>query len=208
MKRAKSLLLGIILALVLVNSVSASTIQVITDWNEGGNNSQVITTYSPNSIVTTASLTPVYQYYSSFMKDHFWTVSLDEKTVLDASYKIGTSTYEYKGVAGYAYNLEVVGSVPVYRFWNKKTLDHFYTTSLEEKKKVQEDYKKGKDDYEYEGIAWYCPSTSSKPVYRFFDVQAFNHYYTSDVNIANTLIQMYTNGTGTYRYVGVAWYWG
>lgn len=51
------------------------------------------------------------------------------------------------------------------------------------------------------------PKGSSCPVYRFFDTAAFNHFYTSDEQLKETLSQSYLNGTGTYRYEGIAWYW-
>ena len=168
---------------------------------------QIVT--SPQYVVVDSQIAvvPVYQFYSDTMRDHFWTITTEEAISLQNAYNMGTSTYAYKGVAGYVYQNNVANSVPVYRFWNKKTLDHFYTISETEKQQVEKDYKDGKDDYEYEGVAWWAPTSTTKPVYRFFDTVNFNHYYTSDASIYQQLTQLYATGQGSYRYEGIAWYW-
>lgn len=151
---------------------------------------------------------PIYQFYSPSMKDHFWTMDTTEVTnINNAKTQTGEKLYDYKGIAGYALKEQVGDSIPVYRFYNDKTLDHFYTTSENEKTQVELNTKEGKDNYVYEGIAWYVPQKSTKPVYRFFDTVAFNHYYTSDTTIANTLIEQGKQNQGTYRYEDIAWYW-
>ena len=157
--------------------------------------------YVPQKVV------PVYRFYCDYKKDYFWTTSSDEKEDLQKMYKNGTETYQYQGIVGYAEETASDRNTPVYRFWNKKTTDHFYTTSSAEKKQLEKDYKSGEDDYKYEGVAWYVPKDSGKPVYRFFDTKNFNHYYTSSEDIRASLQTAYTDGTGTYRYEGIAWYW-
>ena len=148
---------------------------------------------------------PIYCFYSPFMKDYFWTTSEDEKKQLEEAYRTGQGTYEYQGIWDYAEQSAADWNMPVYRFWNKKTTDHFYTTSDAEKAQLEKDLKSGKDDYVYEGIAWYVPRLSNRPIYRFFDTVAFNHYYTSDEQTKDRLAQAFLNGTGTYRYEGIAW---
>lgn len=154
-----------------------------------------------------ATLVPVYSFYSSFMRDHMWTSSEEEKEQLMDWYKSGKETYQLQGVSGYVEQTASDWNMPVYRFWNKRTTDHFYTTSETEKEQLAKDLASGKDNYEYEGIAWYVPKSSDTPVYRFFDTVAFNHFYTSDEVLKNNLSQAYLNGSGSYRYEGIAWYW-
>ena len=157
-----------------------------------------------------AEVVPVYQFYSESMKDHFWTVDVTEKTLLENSFLSGKGSYEYKGIAGYAFKAKNSIAKPVYRFWNEKTSDHFYTADKVEKEQVEKNYKKGKDGYKYEGVAFYAPTSqaeSTKPVHRFFDELAFNHYYTSNTEIYNSLVQLYSSGSGTYRDEGIVWYW-
>ena len=55
--------------------------------------------------------------------------------------------------------------MPVYRFWNETTKDHFYTADAAEKEQLQANYYSGRDDYVYEGIAFYA-SVWGNPVYR------------------------------------------
>ena len=150
---------------------------------------------------------PVYCFYSAFMKDYMWTASETERQQLDINYYSGKETYQYQGVSGYAEKTSSDQNIPVYRFWNKKTTDHFYTTSETEKEQLAKDLKDGKDDYEYEGIAWYVPRVSDWPVYRFFDTSAHNHFYTCDEQLKDSLSQDYLSGNGTWRYEGIAWYW-
>lgn len=159
------------------------------------------------NVSITVPAVPVYCFYSSFMRDHMWTASADEKEELQNSYESGKETYQLQGVSGYAEQTASEWNMPVYRFWNKRTTDHFYTTSESEKDQLEKDLASGKDHYEYEGIAWYVPKSSNTPVYRFFDTLALNHFYTSDENLKTSLSQAYLNGTGSYRYEGIAWYW-
>lgn len=160
--------------------------------------------YYDNSSLT---VVPVYCFYSSFMKDHMWTASEYEKEILEESYLSGAETYRLQGIAGYVEETPTDRNIPVYRFWNKRTTDHFYTTSEVERDQLARDLASGKDDYQYEGIAWYVPVAYETPVYRFFDTVDFNHFYTSDEVLKNNLSQAYLNGTGSYRYEGIAWYW-
>ncbi len=101
------------------------------------------------------TVVPVYCFYSSFMKDHMLTASEYEKEILEESYLSGTETYRLQGIAGYAEETPTDRNIPVYRFWNKRTTDHFYTTSEVERDQLARDLASGKDDYQYEGIAWY-----------------------------------------------------
>ena len=150
---------------------------------------------------------PVYRFYSTYMRDYFYTVNEEEKNSLEENYRRGTQTYEYQGISGFVEAAPADLGTPVYRFWNEKTGDHFYTTDQAEKEAVEADFAAGRDDYKYEGIAWYEPSMAGTAVYRFFDVKAFNHYYTGDAQIREKLIQEYQAGKGNYRYEGIAWYW-
>ena len=158
-------------------------------------------------VQATVQASPVYCFYSFFMRDHMWTASAEEKQQLEENFRTGKETYQYQGIWGYAELAKTDWNMPVYRFWNKKTTDHFYTTSDSEKEQLEKDLKSGKDNYVYEGIAWYVPQFSDYPVYRFFDTASFNHYYTDDAQLKESLSKEYLAGTGTYRYEGVAWYW-
>ena len=152
-------------------------------------------------------VTPVYVFYNAYMRDYFWTTSATEANSLEREFNEGRGNYRYYGIDGFAEETASDRNTPVYRFWNEKTSDHFYTISEDEKEQLQKNLETGEDNYEYEGIAWYAPINSGKPVYRFFDIVSFDHYYTSNEDEKTRLAAEYYNGTGNFRYEGIAWYW-
>ena len=151
--------------------------------------------------------TPVYLFYSTYMNDYFLTASETERATLERDFRNGTQTYEYIGILGYGEAYATDTNVPVYRFWNKETMDHFYTASEAEKDTLARTLKDGTDHYVYEGIAWYAPANDGVPVYRFFDRNAFNHYYTSSTDEYQDLSAQYLAGTSPLRYEGIGWNW-
>ena len=151
--------------------------------------------------------TPVYMFYSSTLMDYMLTASETEKEATEFDYRNGTGTYEYYGILCYGEAYATSTNVPVYRFWNKDTADHFYTTSETEKQAVEADYAAGRDGYRYEEIAFYVPAYGYTPVYRFFDDRTFTHKYITDEYLKDSYIEDYRNGIGNWRYEGVAWYY-
>lgn len=205
MKRKHMVLVLAVVSLFMMMSAAASA-----DTITGPpvyNNSGPRWDYDVEYKITEVVMVPVYCFYSPVMKDYFWTASEKEMNQLVKDYSLGTSTYQYQGITGHVEQTPNEENVPVYRFWNKSTLDHFYTTSETEKEQLAEDLASGKDHYKYEGIAWYVPETSDVTVYRFFDERNFNHYYTADQDVKDSLYQAYMNGTSWYRYEGIAWHW-
>ena len=86
---------------------------------------------------------------------------------------------------------------PMYRLYNPTNKEHFYTASIDERDNL---VKIGWG--EYEGIAWYTPSTGT-PVYRLYNPELKDHHYTTDKNEVSTL-------TSQHKWVdeGIAWYSG
>ena len=152
-----------------------------------------------------ASRGPLYVFYSAPFQDYMYTASETEKRTLENHYYTGIETYRYIGTMGTVYTSYEPGAVPVYRFWNETTLDHFYTADSKEKNDVQNNYYTGKDDYVYEGIAFYV-SGYGTPVYRFFDPICFNHFYTNDLYEKTYLCDMARTGNTNFVYENVAWY--
>ena len=150
--------------------------------------------------------TPVYVFYSPFMDDYFLTASETERSSLEWEYRNGTQTYEFSGILGWAEAYATDTNVPVYRFWNQNTTDHFYTSSYEEKVQTEENYNSGRDGYKYEGVAFYVPAYGYSPVYRLFNTVTFSHVYITDASVRDSLISDYQCGYSSWRYEGVAWY--
>jgi len=121
----------------------------------------------------TSGTIPIYRSYNSSVEDHMFTASGTEK---DAS------GYSYEGVAFYAYATQVKGTVPVYRFYNGTSGDHFYTASENEKNALRNNPQWG---YSYEGPCFYAFSSKAdgtSAVYRFFNAQSGNHFYTASAD--------------------------
>lgn len=106
-------------------------------WSYEGIQCNIYSSLEPGTV-------PLFRYWRSG-SDHFYTTNLKE---------IGTSThgqvgnygYRSEGVAGYCYPDDRAGVEPLYRFYNERHNDHFYTTTLSEGQGLK-----------YEGIACYVP---------------------------------------------------
>lgn len=156
-------------------------------------------------ISVTASAGPLYVFYSSQFHDHMYTASESEKTTLQNHYYSGIESYAYQGTMGWVSTSYYDGAMPVYRFWNETTKDHFYTADASEKEQLQANYYSGRDDYVYEGIAFYA-SVWGNPVYRFFDPIHYDHFYTNDLYEKTNLCDLARTGYTDYQYEKVAWY--
>lgn len=148
----------------------------------------------------------LYVFYSAPFQDYMYTASESEKRTLEEHYYTGIETYQYIGTAGTVMTSYEPNAIPVYRFWNETTRDHFYTADKDEKEQVESNYYSGKDDYVYEGIAFYASGFAGVPVYRFFDPVNFNHYYTNDFEEKAYLCDMARTGNTLFQYEKVAWY--
>ena len=87
---------------------------------------------------------------------------------------------------------------PVFRFFDTKTGDHFYTTSANEKAQIQATI----PYFNYEGSPWSTPdqSADTHDVFRFFDTKTGNHFYTESVNERDSIIA----NIASYKFEGVS----
>ena len=142
-------------------------------------------------------LAPVYRFYSSNYKGHFFTMSEDEMLGLIA----GNPNWRYEGVAYFACPEEAEGTTGLYRFYSKKYRGHFYTTDYDEYWTVRYT----NPNWNYEGIAYYVRPSSgdgAMPVYRFWSKGYKHHFYTTDYD--EYLTVRYTNPN--WNYEGIAFY--
>jgi peptidoglycan hydrolase-like amidase len=88
-----------------------------------------------------------------------------------AFYALANSAgYAYEAIGFYAYSTQATGTVPIYRFYNPTSGDHFYTTS-----------NTAHTGYNNEGIVFYLYSTQTNgtsPIYRFYNPTNGDHFYT------------------------------
>lgn len=93
----------------------------------------------------------------------------------------------------------VPATLPVYRFFNPSTGDHFFTAFEKEKEALMSGA--SGNGWNFEGIAWYTSEWTPYPVYRLFDAgRTGAHFYTADKSVC----EEYT-GRG-WIYEGIAWY--
>ena len=110
---------------------------------------------------------------------------------------IVTGKGNYRGTATGTFRIvKATETVPVYRLFNRKTGEHFYTASSSERQTyLNAGY------WNAEGIAWYAPKKSSEPIYRLSNPNNGNeHHYTKSKVEKDWLV-----GLG-WHYDCVAWY--
>lgn len=152
---------------------------------------------------TGPTLASVHRFWSPSLLQHFFTVSQSERDKLLKNYP---KTWTYEGPVFQAAIVPTTpGLAPVYRFWSTKGEGHFFTVSESEKNKLIDRYAQS---WTYEGVAFYAypegsqPATS-KPVYRFWQPAANDHFYTTDTAERDLLIKTYSK---VYTFEGVAFY--
>ena len=117
---------------------------------------------------------PVYRFYSSTFKGHFFTASEREKNQLVSS----DPNWRYESIAYRAYTNRVEGTVPLYRFYSPVFRGHFFTISEAEMRKVRDTDR----NWRLEGVAFYVhpgPAEGTTPVYRFWSAAFRHHFYTT-----------------------------
>ncbi|MBN1360193.1 MAG: right-handed parallel beta-helix repeat-containing protein [Sedimentisphaerales bacterium] len=116
------------------------------DWTYEG---PVYHAYATNYVPGLAS---VYRFWSPTLRSHFYTIDLNEKNYVLATWP---DVWTYEGVAFYAFPPDgplPAGVKPVYRFWNEQGGSHFYTMSEVDRAYVQANYPFFID----EGIVFYA----------------------------------------------------
>lgn len=100
------------------------------------------------------------------------------------------------------YGVNMPGSYPVYRFWNRQNDDHFYTADEAEKNKLINLYSAV---FQYEGVVFRMfkeQKPGTVPLYRFVKTDN-THFYTANESEKNKLINSYAY---VYTYEKVAGY--
>ena len=104
--------------------------------------------------------------------------------------------------------------LPVYRFYQPYSQQHFYTADINERNSIIKksygdgmnfedlEFKKGSADlitgglgYKYEGIAYQSFEMQATPLHRFYNPRTTAHFWTADSNEANNVIK---NSIGNY----------
>lgn len=153
--------------------------------------------------VDAGALCPVYRFWSPISSDHFYTLNEAERDKLIVEY---SHAWVYEGVAFYAnFDSSQPQVAPVYRFWSDVSLGHFYTMDPVERDKLINEYP---GVWTYEGVAFYSYAAGSNPVgsravYRFWSPTVSTHFYTTDEDERDKLLNEYSH---VWIYEGIAWY--
>ncbi len=107
--------------------------------------------YSASPNVST-NLFPVYRFRNLTNGSYLWTIYEAERNSIKSNY---SSTFVEEGIAWYASQSSVVGTIPLYRFRNFTNGTYFYTASEAEKNSVIANYSA---TFVLEGVAYYVIS--------------------------------------------------
>ena len=95
---------------------------------------------------------PLYRYAIHGV-EHFYTENANEIGTTTPE-QVGNHGYISEGIAGYCFPHQKSGTVPLYRYWQPSTRDHFYTTNANEIGTCTL-VAVGKYGYIYEGVVCY-----------------------------------------------------
>lgn len=124
--------------------------------------------------------------------DRTYTISVDRAFCESRGVNLSGFAYQKRGIddEGRTYPKGTM-----FRMYNSNTGEHFYTDSLSERNGL---FAAG---WNYEGIAWTAPETSSTPVYRLYDPKTGDHHYTTSASEKNDLANKYG-----WIYEKIGWY--
>lgn len=123
----------------------------------------------------------VYRFWSTSKSSHFYTISVAERNAVASGYS--PVEWRYEGRAYDAFDTQIPGTVPLYRFYSQSFNGHFYTPSEEERNYVRDNYPT--TVWNYEGPAFYVYPLASggntDVVFRFWSPDNRHHFYTASV---------------------------
>lgn len=140
----------------------------------------------------------IYRFYDANSGVHFYTSDKNERNyVYD---RLNNYTYEGASYTGIDPTTEIE-SLAVYRFYNRDSGTHLYTTDENEKNTVRQEL----DNYNYEGEAFFAYNfqvEGSIPIYRFFNSTTGAHFYTPSAIERDAVIKELPN----FQSEGIAYY--
>ena len=130
----------------------------------------------------------------TLVKDTDYTLSYSDNTEIGTAAITATGIGKYKGTKSCTFS--IIEIIPVYRLFNTRTGEHFYTASTSERQRYL-----NAGNWNAEGIAWYAPKKSSEPIYRLSNPNNGNeHHYTKSKSEKDWLVSL------GWKYDCIAWY--
>ena len=134
---------------------------------------------------------PVYRFFNMTGGVHFYTAS--DAEFINVYKNMATLHYQYDGIGYWVAQgpdieptLDSDGAinhntVPLYRFFNKRTLVHFYTADVAEMNNVKNNMKAY---YNYEGVAYQVSDSDQygQKIFRFYNPGRHAHFYSADMS--------------------------
>ena len=140
----------------------------------------------------------IYRFYDANSGVHFYTSDKNERNyVYD---RLDNYTYEGASYTGSDPTAETE-SFAVYRFYNRDSGTHLYTTDENEKNTVRQEL----DNYNYEGEAFFAYNLQvegSIPIYRFYNSTTGAHFYTPSAVEKDVVIDKLPN----FNFEGIAYF--
>jgi len=149
---------------------------------------------------------PLYRYHNGDLHDHFYTTNAGEIGTTESGHK-GNNGYTSEGIAFHVFAHPLPGLVPIHRYWNGTTHDHFYTTNAGEIGTTEVGHA-GNHGYTYESTQGYVSPNhvpGSVPVHRYFNATTNDHLYTTNAGEIGTTEVGHAGNHG-YKYEGVLGY--
>jgi hypothetical protein len=125
------------------------------------------------SFCTAFAQYPLYRYYNPKIKKHYYTIHIEE-------YGQGARDWILEGVSCVVFTVKdrQPGTVPLFRFSERDTGDHYYTTRRYLPEEDQE-------SYDFEGTTAFIFKyrvNGSVPLFEYYSPSAGDHFYTTDRN--------------------------
>jgi hypothetical protein len=152
------------------------------------------------------SVSVVHRYFNEALHDHFYTTNAGEigTTTVGA---VGNHGYKYEGVSFSVFNHHHAGLVPVYRYYQEASHDHFYTANAGEIGATDVG-QVGNHGYKCEGVLGYVSASEfpgSVAILRYFHEAQKNHFYTASPQEIGTT-NVGAVGNHGYKFEGVVGY--
>ena len=151
----------------------------------------LVNTQESKAVVDPEEMVPLYRLYDHLSQERMYARDIDEANGI---IKSPNMHYVLEKVDGYAYRFEDNSGqrLPVYRLYNPKNHDHFFTTSLVEKTDAVAHH-----GYIDEGKAFYvhmplpdAPAPQNfSPLYRLYNARTGDHTYTTSVQEKTFAVQ-------------------
>ena len=140
----------------------------------------------------------IYRFYDANSGVHFYTSDKNERNYVYN--RLDNYTYEGASYTGSDPTAETE-SFAVYRFYNRDSGTHLYTTDENEKNTVRQEL----DNYNYEGEAFFAYNLQvegSIPIYRFYNSTTGAHFYTPSAVEKDVVIDKLPN----FNFEGIAYF--